>query len=217
MKDEGKTIVFVTHDMGSLRRFCHRALLLERGSPVHVGTPEEVADRYLEINFGREASAAEASGDRMGDGEARVIDVWTETEAGERSVAVPQGQRITLRVLVEFMVAVEDPQVGVYVLNEDQRAVVVTNSAVGQASSGDFSAGEQAQFSFSFDNVLAPGRYSPLITLAHRGMGLDVMDRYESSFSFVVTSSNAAGGTVDLPTEVEIERVGSPVREQASA
>ena len=32
MRDEGKTIVFVTHDMGSLQRFCHRAMLLERGS-----------------------------------------------------------------------------------------------------------------------------------------------------------------------------------------
>src|SRR5438067_8051512 len=31
MRDAGKTIVFVTHDMGSMNRFCHRALLLERG------------------------------------------------------------------------------------------------------------------------------------------------------------------------------------------
>ena len=31
MRDRGKTIMFVTHDMGALQRFCHRALLLERG------------------------------------------------------------------------------------------------------------------------------------------------------------------------------------------
>jgi len=31
MRDNGRTIVFVTHDMGALNRFCHRALLLERG------------------------------------------------------------------------------------------------------------------------------------------------------------------------------------------
>ena len=54
MREQGKTIVFVTHDMGALKRFCHRALLLERGSMVHLGETEEVADRYLEINFGRE-------------------------------------------------------------------------------------------------------------------------------------------------------------------
>ena len=58
MRDEGRTIVFVTHDMGALNRFCHRALLLERGAMVHIGEPHEVADRYLEINFGRDVSNA---------------------------------------------------------------------------------------------------------------------------------------------------------------
>ena len=36
LRDNGKTIIFVTHDMGAMQRFCHRALLLERGrSGVH--------------------------------------------------------------------------------------------------------------------------------------------------------------------------------------
>src|SRR6201996_5344088 len=34
LRDSGKTIIFVTHDMGALQRFCHRALLLERGRSV---------------------------------------------------------------------------------------------------------------------------------------------------------------------------------------
>ena len=54
LRDGGKTIIFVTHDMGALQRFCHRALLLERGNPVYMGEPHEVADRYLELNFGRD-------------------------------------------------------------------------------------------------------------------------------------------------------------------
>src|SRR5580700_7481009 len=57
MRDSGRTIVFVTHDMSAVNRFCHRALLLERGSVVHLGESHEVADRYLEINFGRSADA----------------------------------------------------------------------------------------------------------------------------------------------------------------
>ena len=34
MREEGRTIVFVTHDMGAVTRFCHRAMLLERGEMV---------------------------------------------------------------------------------------------------------------------------------------------------------------------------------------
>ena len=52
--------------------------------------------------------------------------------------------------------------------------------------------------SFTFDNVLAPGRYSPVFQLTHRGSGLDVIDRFEGSFSFVVTGPGALGG-LDRP------------------
>jgi hypothetical protein len=38
-------------------------------------------------------------------------------------------------------------------------------------------------------------------------MGLDVIDRFEGSSSFVVAASQPQGGVVDLPTAVEIERV----------
>ncbi len=60
--------------------------------------------------------------------------------------------------------------------------------------------------SFSFENVLAPGRYNPLFTLAHRGTGMDLIDRYEGAFSFVVTGPEAMGGAVDLPVEVAMSR-----------
>ena len=207
MRDSGRTIVFVTHDMGSLNRFCHRALLLERGSVVHLGEPHDVADRYLEINFGRDPEAAKsADGNRGGDGEARIAEAWIEDEHGARQTTMPQGQRITLKALVHFMVAVEDPVASLYVLNEEHVAIVVATSARENERSGHFAAGEEALFSFTMDNVFAPGRYSPLFTLAHRGTGLDLMDRFEGGFSFVVTGSGAMGGLVDLPVEVSVNR-----------
>ena len=211
MRDAGKTIVFVTHDMGTMNRFCHRAMLLERGSMVHIGEPQEVADRYLEINFGRDATAAEqAAEERQGDGDARVVDAWIEDESGDRAPAIQQGRRLTLKARVHFLVDTEDPEAGVYVLNEDHVAILVASTAREQERSGRFRAGEDAVFSFSFDNVLAPGRYSPMFTLAHRGTGLDLMDRFESGFSFVVSGLEASGGMVDLPVQVGVSRVTDP-------
>jgi ABC-type polysaccharide/polyol phosphate transport system ATPase subunit len=207
MRDEGKTILFVTHDMGALGRFCHRALLLERGSTVLIGDPQEVGDRYLELNFGRDQpDAGPAEDERRGDGDARVVEVWVEDRDGVRLPAVPQGQLITLRARVAFMVDVEDPQASVYMHNEDHQAVLVASTVLNRERTGRFSAGEQALFSFAFQNILAPGRYSPVLNLAHRGSGLDVIDRYESAFSFVVTGSSALGGVVDVPVEVSVTR-----------
>ena len=210
MRDDGRTIVFVTHDMGALNRFCHRALLLERGSVVHLGEPHEVADRYLEINFARNPDVAGASDGRSGDGDARVVEAWIEDRQGERQTSLPQAQRITLKALVKFMVEVEDPVASLYVLNDEHVAIVVATSAREHERSGHFTAGEEVLFSFSFENVLAPGRYSPLLTLAHRGTGLDLMDRFEGAFSFVVTGAEAMGGLVDIPVDVNVTAATSP-------
>jgi ABC-type polysaccharide/polyol phosphate transport system ATPase subunit len=47
-KDEGKTVVFVSHSLENIRRFCDRALLLEKGRVRAQGDPEEVIGLYRE-------------------------------------------------------------------------------------------------------------------------------------------------------------------------
>jgi ABC-type polysaccharide/polyol phosphate transport system ATPase subunit len=219
MRDAGKTIIFVSHDMGSIKRFCHRALLLEKGTPVYLGEPEEVADRYLEINFGREPDAGVATSDdaeeRAGDGDARVMEMWIEDRHGRRLSSAPRGSAVTLNARVRFSVDVEDPAAALYVLNDEHRAVFVANTDAIEEHTGTFAAGEEAVFSFGFDNVLAPGRYSPMLTLAHMGFGMDVMDRFEGSFSFVVTGAETLGGLVDLPVQVGIRRESPAITEEA--
>jgi ABC-2 type transport system ATP-binding protein len=208
MRDRGKTIIFVTHDMGSMQRFCHRALLLERGSPVYLGEPRDVASRYLEINFGREPDSQVASEDgHTGDGQARVTEVWLEGEDARRLTSAPQHQRVTLKAKVHFSTEVDDPMTTINVLNEDRRVVMAATTANENERSGHFAAGEEVEFSFAFDNVLAPGRYAPVFAVAHRGSGLDVIDRFEGHFSFIVTGVGALGGLVDLPVTSAVTRV----------
>ncbi len=45
-KDKSKTVILVTHSMGSVKRYCNKALLLEKGRIVAFGDPDEVADDY---------------------------------------------------------------------------------------------------------------------------------------------------------------------------
>ena len=218
LRDKGRTIVFVTHDMGALQRFCHRALLLERGNPVYLGEPHEVADRYLELNFGRDPESMGAGTDgHAGDGQARIAEVWLENEIGERLSNVPQHQLVTLKARVLFKVDVSDPSASLYIYNEEHRAVVIATTWMENERTGQFEAGEEVEFSFTFDNVLAPGRYTPVYQLANRGSGLDMIDRFEGGFSFVVTGPGALGGLVDLPVRSAVSRVNAPLAERTRA
>ncbi|MGN6373437.1 MAG: ABC transporter ATP-binding protein [Solirubrobacteraceae bacterium] len=69
IRRSGATVLFVTHDMSAVQRFCDRALLLEHGRPVELGDPERVGNRYLELNFSEQAREAEDRAARAEDGE----------------------------------------------------------------------------------------------------------------------------------------------------
>jgi ABC-type polysaccharide/polyol phosphate transport system ATPase subunit len=49
------TVLFVTHDMDAVNRFCDQALLLERGQLAEIGEVGRVAERYMELNFSEAA------------------------------------------------------------------------------------------------------------------------------------------------------------------
>jgi ABC-2 type transport system ATP-binding protein len=71
--DSGATVLFVTHDMSAVRRFCNRALLLEHGRPVELGDTERVGNRYLELNFSEQARQIEEVAAEAESGGARTI------------------------------------------------------------------------------------------------------------------------------------------------
>ena len=210
MREEGRTIVFVTHDMSAVTRFCHRAMLLERGEIVALGDPEEIADQYLELAFGRriEHDDYEVATPRMGDGAARVSEVWLGDDRAEQRTVAPQSEPLTVNVLVKFNEHVLNPAVSLTLLNEHRQPVVVATTTDDHDESGGFLEGELAVFSFSMHNMLAPGRYYPIVTITHRGEGLDVIDRFLRDVSFVVTGLSASGGMVELPVQTAVSRWG---------
>jgi ABC-type polysaccharide/polyol phosphate transport system ATPase subunit len=203
MRDEGRTIVFVTHDMDSLSRFCHRAMLLEKGVMTHIGEPHEVGDRYMELNFGRTPTSG-IDGTHSGSGEARIAEVWLEDEQGERVSAAVQGRRLAVKARIDFLSEVTRPVATLHILNEEHVPMLIAKLGDQGDRELSFRAGESAVFSFAFENVLAPQRYSPTISLAHRGTGRDLIDRLEGALSFVVIGVSANGGLVDLPVEADV-------------
>jgi hypothetical protein len=66
----------------------------------------------------------------------------------------------------------------------------------------------------SFENALAPGRYSLSTLIAEPGPPQAVLDRFERIFSISVTGARAAGGLVDLAHDLRLEREPAAARER---
>src|SRR5215213_5258929 len=213
LRDEAKTIVLVTHDMGAVRRFCHRAMLMERGEVVAMGDPETIGSQYMEINFRRIPESAVESDVidhgvepyRFGSGQARVTDVWVEDETGERIETAPQGRDLVLRAAIEFNDAMEDPVVGLSIENEDHWPVFATQTTWFEERTGAFRAGDRATLTVRLPNVLAPGRYHVSPHVARRGSGLELVDRRPRMHSFVVTGTRATGGILEMDHDLRFE------------
>lgn len=62
-KEQGKTILFVSHDLSSISKYCDRVVLLNKGKKLAEGEPKEIVDLYKKIltNADELESAAEAS------------------------------------------------------------------------------------------------------------------------------------------------------------
>ncbi len=62
LKDAGKTIVIVSHDMGMINRLCGRVILFEKGKIIKHGLPQEVIPYYLETSGEKQGTAVLENG-----------------------------------------------------------------------------------------------------------------------------------------------------------
>jgi lipopolysaccharide transport system ATP-binding protein len=82
---EGRTILFVSHNMPAVETLCTTGVLLEQGSMVSSGTAHEVVGRYLETAAALGASDIADRVDRQGDGRLRIVAIETSLRTGNPS------------------------------------------------------------------------------------------------------------------------------------
>src|SRR5918999_1705025 len=208
LKHEGKTILFVTHDMAAVGRFCDRAILLERGRVEVIGPPDTVGARYMQRNFETEATAGRelSEGERVGDRSAEIVEAWFEQD-GQRTTVLRQGEDCTFRMRLRFNSALDDPICAFLLEDERQNPLfAVSNEDVGTVT-GSHAPGEDPVFGVTFRNVFAPGRVYATPWLLHDG-GAAIVDRRPRLANAVVTALHRSGGLVDLPASATYERPG---------
>ena len=212
IREQGRTVLLVTHAMSAVERFCDRAMLLERGHVVDIGEPSRIANEYLDVNFQQEkpaAPATEKDQDRFGDQRAEIAEAWFEDEHGMRTSQLHTGKRCAFAARVRFNEAIDDPLFG-FVLQNSQKTTVLQASTLDQGrATGRYAAGDEIEFRISFDNVFAPDRYFATPAIARGGGMIAWIDRREQFASVVVTGTRDTDAVVDIPFRIEIERDAS--------
>jgi lipopolysaccharide transport system ATP-binding protein len=97
---EGRTILFVSHNMTAVQNLCGSALLLEYGKIVDTGTASDVVDRYLNESFERSLLSLEGRTDRQGDGAIRFVSLCLHNDRDEEVSQFHAGQ--CSKLLIQF-------------------------------------------------------------------------------------------------------------------
>jgi ABC-2 type transport system ATP-binding protein len=213
MKDEGRTIILVTHEMSTVEAFCHRAMLIDAGRVQHIGDPGDIGREYLKLNFER-ASPDVHRAAQEGSREVRLLGLWIEDSAGTRLTNVEHGTEFRLRAELEVLRDNPGLGVGFSVMNADGVGVFDFGDAAFKPDhSIALAAGERIEVRAEVENLLNPGRYFVHLGVSRALQGTGVALYVHNALEFVVFGNNIQSrGMVTLPHRIEVVAVDGTER-----
>lgn len=193
VKQSGKTVIFVSHDMNAVREYCERAILIEGGKIISSGDPDTVANDYIQLLNTNDASSAGKQSNRWGDMKATISDIKLEVTQKE----------ILIDYTVNAKVAMQNPIFGIIIKNLDNHHLFDSNTKWKHVDTGIIKQGEKRRVQWSIPNVLKTGRYYLTVAAAYED-GLGYYDWQEGVKGFDVHRNEETAGMLILRDKVEV-------------
>jgi lipopolysaccharide transport system ATP-binding protein len=211
LKQRGVTVMFVSHDLGLVKRLADRAALLVKGRVAEYGEPSAVVNRYVGMVLERQARETPGEGGspagsfRHGDGASRVTGVELLDGGGEAARAFESGSPMTARVRATAQRELEEPVVGILIRNRLGIDVFGTNTRVEGIALGRIAAGCGFEVEFTFDCLLTRQEYT--LTAATQYFDGHSQDWVDDAVQFTVVDAREVAGLANLRTRVSWRRI----------
>ncbi|MGK4343687.1 ABC transporter ATP-binding protein [Ectopseudomonas oleovorans] len=212
-REEGTTLLLVSHDKTAIQAICDRAILLNAGKLEMEGEPEVVMDYYNAMLAERENQTVRqqlsASGKVQtisGSGEAQIAEVVLLDEHGQPVDVINVGQPVTLKVTVAANAPLPELVIGYLIKDRLGQPLFGTNTHNLAHTLTDVPSGAVNTFTFSFTANLGPGSYS--VAIALHTADTHIAKNYEWRdlaviFNVVNIDKHTFIGTAWLPPTVE--------------
>lgn len=220
-RDQGTTLLFVSHSDEAIRMLCQQAIMLADGGIAMAGDAASVMDFYRASQVLRMSSAPDTNL------EVTSANALLDTRSGKTVLAnknngavsvellgdgtsIFSGQNLSIRISVKFNEFRPDPHVGFGIRNKMGVVIYEANTYTLKQATRSVNPGDLLSVTFSFVCSLAPGTYEVMIGLANGGRDLGAFDQallFDQSFIvFEVLTGNNSGwsGLCNLEPTVTI-------------
>jgi lipopolysaccharide transport system ATP-binding protein len=212
LKERKVTVLFVSHDLGLVKRLCDRTALMIDGRVAAYGNPSEVVNRYVGLVLERQ-ERDEPRGDlpragasfRHGDGASEIVSADLVDARGVSTRNLQPHETVSIRVRAIAKRDIEDPVVGLLIRNRLGIDVFGTNTRIEGIDLGSIPAGEMFEVDFTFDCLLTRQDYTLTVATQHReGYSQDWLD---DVLAFSVTDARDVAGLANFKTKVDWRRI----------
>lgn len=174
-REQGTSLLFVSHDKGAILALCDRAILLDKGHLLKDGDPEEITDYYNALIAEKADSRIEqvvlengGIQTRSGTGEAEVKEIALFNAKGEVSEYVGVGERVELRIKVIVYQSLDTLVLGYGIKDRLGQVMYGTNTWHTKQIINKPNVGSEYEFVISFQANLGVGSYSVQTALVDR-------------------------------------------------
>ena len=224
-KAQGRTILFVSHDLSSIARYCDRVILLNKGVKLEEGSPKQMVDMYKQLLVGQDPAKAEEEkpagqprenwnsqfqvnpdmleyGSRL----AEIVDFAVLDEKGRCTNTIEKGSTFKIRMKVAFRETIQEPIMAFTFKDIKGTEITGTNTLFEKAAVEHSDAGDVCTVTFTQDMYLQGGEY--LLSFGCTGYKdgeFTVFHRLYDACNVTVVSAKNTVGFYDMNSAVEID------------
>ena len=222
-KAMGKTILFVSHDLSSIARYCDRVILLNKGVKLNEGTPKKMVDMYKQLLVGQDPEKAEKEKKKQkeswsrqfqvnpnmleyGSRLAEIVDFAVLDEKGLCTNTIEKGSSFQIKMKVAFRENIQDPILAYTFKDIKGTEITGTNTLFEKVPVEHSQTGDSCTVTFTQEMYLQGGEY--LLSFGCTGYKdgeFTVFHRLYDACNVTVVSEKNTVGFYDMNSQVEIQ------------
>jgi teichoic acid transport system ATP-binding protein len=232
-KNSGKTILFVTHALDSILRYCTKAIVLHEGLKLEEGSPKTAVDVYKRLlvnyyDFSDEEIDLSANSKAFtndwpnwkeqfnvnpnlleyGGKEAEIIDYGIFDAQGTPTINILADETTMVKMRIRFNKSMVEPIFAFSIKDIKGVELIGTNTFIEHIDTGTYNPGDEVMVTFSQKMRLQTGPYTLSLGCTNYGSdGLLVFHRLYDVLLFEIVSARAIFGMFDINSKVEVTRI----------
>lgn len=230
----GTTVLFVSHDIITIKSLCNKVLYLNKGNIVAYGEAGEVCDLYLKnqnkssglvTNINKDTNKTlnntdkviiessefeqKANSSRQGNGKAIVKNIIVEDEFGNLKLDFSYKDKMKINIYIKVEEDIDSIVVAFYLRNRNQIEIIGTNNLYENLELKNLRKGETYVISYVLTNYLQEGEYGISVILADN---VPTSEYYDEINNIIIVKSYDAinqkrWALVGIPVQVECKKI----------